>query len=312
MSGYDDLLRQLRASVKERGDAVASGDDGGARLRRRFPRGRRGGLLVALVAVVVGGGVATAAQTGVLPVVGHDDHPLSAREVAARVVAETRDQAACRRMDPDKAAATTELVAPDPSVRRLLAGPGDAAAMRKALALNHGGPIVAGSARRVVFPSGSTVVLWVAMGDGLTTLADPAACGQARLAQLARDKPDPGSRLRQKAAAILATSRDTRPGLQTLWVMAHRVGANSTGGTGIPLGDGRPVPVGVVASGSGEYTGLAAPSATRVTLDGRDLHRSVPVRGGVFVITLHAGTGPVTLRQRAADGRVLARQLLRG
>jgi hypothetical protein len=190
-------------------------------------------------------------------------------------------------------------------------GPGTPAAMRRALAMNAGGPVLVDSARRIVLPSGDTVLMWVSLGDGDGALADPPACGQARLARLARDKPDRSSRLRQKAAALLATSRDTRPGLQTLWVMTHRVGANSTGGTGIPL-DGRPLPVGVIAEGGGEYTGFATPSATRVTLDGRDLHRAVTVRGGVFVVTLPGGTGPVTLRQRAADGRVLARQVLRG
>jgi hypothetical protein len=268
-------------------------------------------LLVALIAVVVGGGVATAAQTGVLAVARHDDHPLSAREVAARVLRETSSRAACRLADPSRAA-TTELVALDPSVRRLFPGPEDPKAMTRALAMNHGGPVVAGSARRFVLPDGGTVLVWVSMGGGVATLADPAACGQARLAQLARDEPDPGSRRRQKAAAVLATYRDTRPELQTLWIMHHRVGANSTGGGGIPLGDGRTLPSGVLVSGGGDYAGIAAPKVTHLTLDGRGVHRTIVADDGVFAFTLHPGTGPVTLRQRAADGRVVARQVLRG
>lgn len=294
MSAHDELARQLRESV---------------RARRRRRRVHRGALLVSIGAVVIGGGVATAA-TGVLPVVHHDDHPLNAREVAHRAMREASDAPACRAR-PESDGLKTSPIAPAPAARRLLIGPPSAAAQRWALRVNHGGPIVAGSARGVDFAGRGSVALWLADGNGSGTLIDPAACGRARLEQLARDRPDPQSRLRQKAAAVLATYRDTRPGLQTLWVLYHRSGARSTGGAGIPL-DGRPLPVGVVGYSSGTYVGIAVPGAVRVTLDGRTLHRAVAVRGGVFLVVLpRRGTGPVRLRQRAADGRVLAAQTLR-
>jgi hypothetical protein len=348
MSGHDELIRQLRTSVRELGErrdaqgdetaaahrppprdgvapsgdhaprsgAAPSGD--GARRRgatpsggRRGPlRGRRRGLLVALIAVVVGGGVATAAQTGVLPVARHGDRPVSARQLAFRAVQEAQKVGACRPVEPGKAA-TTELAPIDGAVRSLFSTPPDAVAMRIALAINHGGPVVAGSARRVVLPGPKVMVLWVSVGAGPGAPADPAACGQARLAQVARDRPDPNSRLRRKAEAILRGYRDTIPGLQTLEVVLRRGRPGGGSGTGIPL-DGRAMPIGIVGGSGDDSTGLAAPGATRVTVDGRALHRRFAVRDGVFVVTLPHGTGPVRLRQRAADGRVLARETLRG
>jgi hypothetical protein len=308
MSAHDRLSKQLRASVRER------------RTRRRAGRG----LLMSLAGVaVIGGGVATAA-TGVLPIAHHDDHRLSARQVAFRTVEETQGDPACRRF-PAGAGARTTPVAPAPAARRLLGGSPSPGALRRAIAFNHGGPIVAGSARRIALPDGGSVVLWLAVGDGSRALVDPAACGRARWARLARDLPDPASRLRRKAAVVLSSYSDTRPAVQTLWILHHVSGARSWGGGGIPL-DGRPLPIGVVAGGSGTYVGLAAPGAVRVDLTGRTvqsrvtrdirglraIHRHVPVRHGVFVVALPRGTGPVRLRQRSADGRVLAGETLRG
>jgi hypothetical protein len=330
MSGYDGLARQLRASVRElraAGDG-ASGEpspslapkpgspalphDPARRGGHRRPplRGRRRGLLVALVALVVGGGVATAAQTGVLAGRSHADHPLSAREVASRAMREAQALPACRRI-PEGRGATVELATISPVARPLLGAAPDAVAEAEVLRYNNGGPVVAGTARRIVFGDGSVVLLWVAIGNGFGTPADPVACGRARLAQLAKDLPDPGSRLRQKAAVVLMSYRDTLPNLQTLWVFRRHGRAGAGSGAGIPL-DGRALPIGVVAVSRGEYTGLAAPGAVRVTADGRDLHRTFEVRDRVFVVRLPAHTGPVKLRQRAADGRVLRAQTVRG
>jgi hypothetical protein len=47
-------------------------------------------------------------------------------------------------------------------------------------------------------------------------------------------------------------------------------------------------------------------------LPGRGAHPTVAVEDGVFAFTLRSGTGPATLRQREADGRVVAHQVLRG
>jgi hypothetical protein len=293
MSGYEELARQLRESVRELGAAAPRG-----------PR-RRHGLLVVLAALVVGGGVATAAQTGMLA--GGGGHSRSAASIAVRVARETSSQHICR-LVPARVGATTVVAPLAPPVAALVAG-GDAAAMRAAQRTNRGGPVVAGSAREVRFGDGTRVVLWVAMGEGGFTIADPAGCLTARVAQLARDLPDPGSRLRQKAEMILRTSRDTTPGQQMLWVV--RPTEHGAGGAGIAL-SGAPLPTGQVFSSRGEHVGLTGPAAVRVSVDGRSLHRSVPVVGRVFVVRLPSGTRPVVLRLRAADGAVLKTQTLRG
>jgi hypothetical protein len=297
MSAHDRLSEQLRASVRER------------RGRRRARRG----LLVSLAGVVViGGGVATAA-TGVLPVVGHDDGGGgTATGLASRALRETAHEPAC---------APTDVSTPFPAVRveparaalPLLTGTApDAAAQRALLARHYTGAIVDGSVRRVALPGGRRVLVFLAVGAGGLSLSDPGACLSARLAWLAAHAS--GER-RARAAVVVRGFRDTIPGLQYLNIMNLRDGPGlAGGGTGIPL-DGRPLPTGVVAGGSdGVYTGIAVPGARLVTVDGRHgLRRAFAVRGRLFVVALpRKGTGPVRLRQRGADGRVLAGQTLRG
>jgi hypothetical protein len=68
----------------------------------------------------------------------------------------------------------------------------------------------------------------------------------------------------------------------------------------------------VLFHGSGDYVGLTAPGVVRVTADGARVHRVATIRGRLFALELPRHTGPVTLRQRAADGRVVARQRIRG
>ncbi|HET6505652.1 MAG TPA: hypothetical protein VFG42_02575 [Baekduia sp.] len=291
MSAHDHLLDQLRDSVRA--------------------RARRGLLLSLAGAVVVGGGVATAA-TGVLPVVGHDDGGGTAAGLASRAVRATLHEPACALTDADTPVRAVR-VEPARAARPLLAGTApDAAAQRALLARRYVGSIVDGSVRRVALPGGRRVLVFLALGAGPLSFRDPGACLSARLAWLAAHAS--GER-RARAEAIVRGYRDTIPGLQSLNIMTLRAGPGLAGpGTGIPL-DGRPLPTGVVSGGSdGISTGIAVPGARRVTVDGRHgPHRSFAVRHRIFVVALPAkGTGPVRLRQRAADGRVLAGQTLRG
>lgn len=296
MSAHDRLSEQLRGSVRER------------RARRRARRW----LLSSLAGVVViGGGVATAA-TGVLPVVSHDDGGGTVHELASRALRETAHEPACRAIDPN-AAIRAVRVEPARAALPLLAGTApDAAAQRALLAQRYSGPVVDGSVRRVALPGGKRVLVFLSLGAGPLSLADPGACLSARLAWVAAHAS--GTR-RERATAIVRGYRDTIPGLQYLNIMTLRAGPGlAGGGTGIPL-DGRPLPTGVVSSGSdGVYTGIAVPGARLVTADGRHgLHRAVAVRSRLFVLALpRKGTGPVRLRQRGGDGRVLAGQTLRG
>lgn len=298
MSAHDRLSEQLRESVRER------------RGRRRARRG----LLVSLAGLaVVGGGVATAA-TGVLPVSRHDggDRAGTVRQLAYRAVARTAQEPACAATDPN-APVRAVRVEPARAALPLLAGAApDAAAQRALLARHYTGAVVDGSVRRVALVGGRRVLVFLSAGTGGPMLRDPGACLSARLAWLAAHAS--GDR-RARAAAIVRGLRDTIPGLQYLNLINLRdAHGTAGGGTGIPL-DGRPLPTGVVMGGSdGIYTGIAVPGARLVTADGRHgLHRAVAVRSRIFVVALpRTGTGPVRLRQRGADGRVLAGETLRG
>jgi hypothetical protein len=288
MTAHDDLLRQLKESIRTAGAGAPA-----PRRARRTP------LLAALAALVVGGGVATAA---VVTHTGDGGDHRSAHEVAYAAVLATQDDAACRTLKPG-ATITTELVPIDPSLKPLLAGPPSAAALTLARRMGHSGPVIAGTARHITLPSGNSIVLWVAAGDTFAARADPGACLQARLAVVGPSHP--------AAAKIIRNERDTRPDAQTLYITLHHADENNSGGAGLPL-DGRPVPTGVVASGGGHYIGLAARGARTITVDNARLHRTFTVVRGVFVVDLPDHTGPLTLRQRAADGRVVAQQTLRG
>jgi hypothetical protein len=296
MTAHDQLLQQLRESVAERRAAAPA-----AKPRRRFARG----TLVLAATLVVGGGVAAAAQVGVLPGTHHASTTISSRQAAFNAVTEAGKTHACR---PLTARTVTEPVSP--VAAPLLTGATDPVAERLALKDLRTGPYVAGSARRVVLPGGIAVLLWVTVGQGSGAYADPTACGAQRVEQLHRDDPDPGSRLRQKAEAYLATFRDVTPGAQTLWFMERVPGRNSIGGAGAPLTNGA-IAAGLVGVSSNGYLGLAHPGVTRVTADGRGYHRSAPVVRRFYALRPPRGTGAIVLRERAADGRVVSRRTLR-
>ncbi|WP_027006714.1 hypothetical protein [Conexibacter woesei] len=294
MTAHDQLLQQLRESVGARRPA-----------RRRVFRG--GGRALALAAaLVVGAAALAAAQVGVLPGTAHHAHAISARQAAWNAVRETATTTACKRLHVPTV--STEIAA---AALPLLGGPNDPEAQAFALRDARGAPLVAGSARRVVLPGNATVFLWLDVGDGTNAYADPAACGAERVAQLHRDYPDPGSRLRQKADAVLAGYRDVTPGLQTLWVMTKFDGVNAMGGTMIPL-DRRTVAPGLVTSGSMGYAGLASPGVTTVSADGHGYHRTLHVVRRFYALRPPRGTGPVVLRERSAGGAVVATRTLRG
>jgi hypothetical protein len=194
----------------------------------------------------------------------------------------------------------------------MLAGRLDPTAERFATQDVHAAPYIEGSARSFGVQGKATIMLWLTMGSGSASYADPAACGAERLAQLHRDYPDPDSRLRQKAEAFLATWTDVVPGLETLWVMLKVPGHNAITGGSFAV-DAKTLAGGAVPwSSSGGYTGFALPATVRVTADGRGYHRSVrPVRR-FYLLRPARGTGPIVIRERAADGHVLTTHTVRG
>jgi hypothetical protein len=300
MSGYRELERQLRDSVRRR--AASS--------RRRIARR----LTVALVPFVLAGGVAAGATQ-----LAHGPTPVeSARRLAFRAVNDTRHDPACRATarsgpapvidDPPR----PEITALLPELARVPAGPAPASAV--AFARRVAGSAVLGRTVRVVGIGGNLrLLVFVGRGQGPFTLADPAACVRARVARVEALHPDPSDPVRRGAERVLAAMRDTTPGLESLelFVLPHGH-VNATGGAGLPVVPGQAMTDGIVLSAAGVYAGIARPSATTITVRGRrGFHRHVAVHHGLFAFTLPRHTGPLVLAERAADGRVLRTERLR-
>lgn len=302
MTAHDQLLQHLRESVAERREAPAP-------RRRRVFRGGGRALALAAALVVAAGAIAAAAQVGVLPGTGHHaSNTISYRQAAYAAMKEAQRTPACRPLrERTVTAEIPALAAP------LFAGRTDPVAERLAVRDAHSGPYVTGSARRFALPGGVAIALWATVGQGLSAYSDPAACGAERVAQLHRDYPDPGSRLRQKAEAFLRTSTDVVPGAETLWVMTRFPGRSAMTGGAFPMTEATLTGGGALFGGSYGYTGFARPGTVRVTAaGGHGYHGTArPVRG-FYVLRPPRGTGPIVIREHAADGRVTARRTVRG
>jgi len=118
---------------------------------------------------------------------------------------------------------------------------------------------------------------------------------------------------RDWAERRLEELRDTAPGLQTLNILSQRNGERSTGGVGIPVRPGEPVPRGLVGGSGRVYTGIAEPRATRLEPILRRVPRPRTVRVvyGLYGLALPHGTGRVTVRARDAEGLLLRTYSLR-
>jgi hypothetical protein len=302
MSGYRDLERQLRESVRRRATARA--------LSPRRWRSHRLALALAPLALV--GGVATAATQ--LGRAGTEKDPT---KLAFQAVRETSKEHACRTVALNEAPVVDD--APSPEFAAALPGlaaltPRAAPADVVALARRQAGRAILGRTLRVVSVSDRLrLVVFVSYGDGPVALVDPQACLAARRALLAVLAPDPNDATRQTADRLLAQMRDTMPNAQTLnliVVRGRRLGPSI--GAGMALT--RPLPEGIVVYGGGVYVGIAKPLATSIALRSTRRHglrRRVAVHHGLFAFTLPRHTGPMVLTQRAADGQVLGKERFR-
>jgi hypothetical protein len=302
MSGYRELERQLRESVRRR--AASS--------RHRVARR----LTLALVPLVLAGGVAGATQLAHGPKIGE-----RARKLAFRAVTDTRHAPACR---PTQRSGPAPVIddPPRPEATALLPGMASAPAAptpASALAFARrvaGGPVLGRTVRQVNAGGGLRVLAFVARGQGGLTLVDPGACLRARLARVAVLRPDADDPVRRGAELRLGQLRDTMAGAETLWVFVLPHGpVNGTGGAGSPVEPGHALTDGIMLSGSGTYAGIARPAATSITVRsvraGHRFRRRVAVHDGLFAFALPAHTGPMVMAERAADGRVLRTQRLR-
>jgi hypothetical protein len=309
MSGYRDLERQLRESVRRRAAARAFSP-------RRW-RSHRMALALAPLALL--GGVATAA-TQLGRGTGDEDN---ARSLAFQAVQDTRNVPACRMVGERDApivddAPAREVLAALPELATAPARPVPAATLAFVRS-RAGGAVLGRTVRLVAVGGGRHLLVFVARGQGPFTLTDPLACLRARRERLAKLRPDPSDPTRQAADRVLAANRDTMPGAETLWLLDMPPGnsAPAGAGAGVSIVRGEAVRSGLVFSGGALYSGIAKRGATNITLrparhnQSHAPRRRVAVHHGLFAFTLPRRTGPMIMTQRAADGQVLGKARLR-
>jgi hypothetical protein len=306
MSGYRDLERQLRESVRRRAAA------------RTFSprRWRSHRLALALAPLALVGGVATAA-TQLGRGSGSEENT---RRLAFQAVQDTRNVPACRMVGERDApivddAPAPEVVAALPEVASAPARPAPAATLAFVRS-RAGGPVLGRTVRLVAVGGGRHLLVFVARGQGPFTLTDPLACLRARRARLAKLRADPRDPTRQAADRVLAANRDTMPGAETLWLLDIPPGrsAPAGAGAGMQIVRGEALTTGIVFAGGGRYAGIAKRGATSIALRSTRRHglrRRVAVHHGLFAFTLPRHTGPMVLTQRAADGQVLGKERFR-
>ncbi len=297
MTAHEDLERRLLRSVAARAP------------ERRGRWRRRVALLVVPLALAGGGAGATA-------LVGPDGVEKAARRLEVRALRETARDPSCRYADALRRGVLVEGFVPSevsrvlPALRR--PGRRTPAGADEVAARVGGFRILRASLLVGRFDGGLRLAAGVTEGAGLGRFVDPAACLAARQAVVRRVRPDAEDAVRVAALERQRRADDVRPGARTFWVWQY--GDRGSGGSGITIRAGRPIPTGLLGSGSGGYVGIARSEATAIDVrsrrTGRRLARVAP-QDGLFAFRLPRGTGPLSLRQLAADGRVVARQRLR-
>jgi hypothetical protein len=309
---FDELERQLRRAVRAAADNVP--------LRRR--RGwRRTSVFAVAGALTVSGGALAATQ-----LVGGQSAETQGRKIALQAV---RDTAALSPCTP--AVASRKLVlsdsAPLPEIREALpalATPAPRDNQARALSMlphdRPAGPVLRRTARAIAAADGVTLLVYVQQGFGFGALRDPDACGQVRRERAAVLDKDRAEDVKRWAKRRLAQLVDTVPGLQTLNVLAQVRGQAGMPGAGAPVRPGQLLRPGLLLSGGAGghrsvYVGIAGQRASDVIVRARRM-RSVPervaVRQGFYAVVLPADTGPVDLREVAANGTTLRVLTLRG
>lgn len=298
MNAHDRLEQQLAASVRQRRPATAG--------RHR----RRSAAALCGVLVLGGGGAALATA-----LVGGPGVEKNARALEVQAIRETRNAQACTYADSLKRGVLVEGNVPA-EVKAAL--PFTATPNRtitreeQATAARVGGfRIVRPSFITAVFPGGIRLAAGVVEGASLGGLTDPAACLRAR-EDVVRENAGKEDPVRAAALRQLRVADDVRPGVQTFWLWT--VGPTSSGGAGNVIRPGTAIPTGLLGSGGGEYNGLVQSGTTTVDVRSRRTGAvllKVTPQHGLFAFKLPKGTGPATLRQLDATGKVLAHRRLR-
>jgi hypothetical protein len=307
MSAHDDLRRQLLGSVSDRRSTAA----GSARLGPRRLRGRRrSGLAIAVLSLAVGGGVAGAATQ----LLGEPGTRERARSLVQQAVTQSSVRASCQ-------AAVVTFVDTEPvAALRALFGssPARVAPQVRALVRREArGEVLSRTIRLVPAGGGRRLLAYVSASRDPFTVADRAGCHRAQRSRLLALHPADDA-VRRLARRLLADEQRQRlPHGQMLYLSL--LGERGTAGAAAGISDGgRGVPTGVIlGSTSLGYAGISVARATTVRVSTKNPHsrrwlrRTYPVRERFFAFTLPRRTGPVEVRQLAADGRTLAVQTLR-
>ncbi len=300
MSAHDELRRQLLKSVAARGSTAPAPGRGRLRLR-----GRPSGLAIAVLALAVGGGVAGAA-TQLLSGPGARER---ARSLVQTAVVQSSRNAACQE-------APVSFVDDEPpaavrAVFGLRTTP--LSTLEEALVRRQArGVVLSRSVRLVSARGGRRVLAYVSGSGGAFAVADRSACDRARRARLLELHPGDDAVRRLARRRLADEQRVLAPRGQLLFVTLFDRHSSAGASAGVSNGD-RAVPTGVLfSSTSAGYAGISVPRAKTVRVSTTDPHsrrplrRTYPVRERLFAFTLPRYSGPVEVRQLAADGRTLA------
>jgi hypothetical protein len=185
-------------------------------------------------------------------------------------------------------------------------------------ALHRHGAIVRGSPHLVTLADNSQVLVYVQLG-GPSSAVDPSHCRLARESQLSKLAQADRPLIRNAAERLIQAQPDTSPGTQQSLIMELSARPRGYGfGGAYPARPGRPIPAGLVASGTaggGEiYLLIAHRGSTSVEISPRD--RKFPARrnrpvGGLYEVRLPSHTGPVDIIERNRAGHVTYRTALR-
>jgi hypothetical protein len=243
------------------------------------------------------------------------------RKIALQAVRDTARLAGCVTAKRSARPALQDAK-PLPAITQLLpelATPSPSTDQRRALALlppsATAGPMLRRTLRTVALPQGLRLLVYVQLG-GPETVRDPVGCRRARRQRAAQLYQGGPLDVQTWALRRLAQLHDTVPGLQTLWVSVQSAARpGRMFGSGTPVIPGQTLHPGLRASGTagngrGIYVGIAGKRATQVLIHPRrrtnvDVPAGVDVVSGFYGVVLPKGTGPVELREVAADGTVL-------
>jgi hypothetical protein len=319
---FDDLERQLRTRV--RGAAVSRG----ARARRWATR--RAPLLGVAAALSVSGAAlaATSLHHG-------DSVGFQARDISAKVNAQTRRAAPCQPATPGNPSSGPLTVVPVKPVAAIsdplpwITSPqsrAERAAAERAVRRWQPmpAPVLAGTARVIRTDASHTVVVYVQQGQSWWQPVDAKACNALRQKLAARLLVGREPGVVRAAQERLDLHANESAEIQTLNITYSTKGHRGGSGTALTFDPGsarrwrRVLPHGVILHGGGDYLGIAGSRADHLIVTAskpgiqEQIPRTVRVVENFWTLHLPSQTGAIKVTEVAKDGTVLRVDRLRG